>query len=451
MGFTSVRDEINQLIWKLEDLEQKIGNLLSGSMAITDDLEVPVLEAIPVGSVLVDFQIYDHIDFSKMRSIEKRVVALIADPKAETPVRLVNLGTMASVSKDLQAFRQAVSKSNNESLLKKAGKRLFLQLWKPLEPYLVGKNRVYLVPDGVLNLVPWGSLVDEKNHWLASTTDIAILASGRDFNRKDRPAGPGKAHLIFAPDYDFRLGEATHPQSNTQRRFSKLEGAQEEGTRLIELFKQHGVAVVDQSGIEATEALVSKIKSPSILHIATHGQFLGSDSSSPKSRSTPLNLFQTRNLESVQLPRPFELLPEDRPMLASGLALAGANGITEGRIAEDHTDGLLTALEILSMDLRGTELVVLSACDTGLGAVNNGDGVYSLNRAFLEAGAKNVLATLWKIDDKATVDFMESFYGFYLKGESARQALRTTQLLFMESDRYSHPYYWAPFVLVGTD
>lgn len=130
--------------------------------------------------------------------------------------------------------------------------------------------------------------------------------------------------------------------------------------------------------------------------------------------------------------------------MCSGLALAGANRLESGT-----DDGILTALEIAGLDLRGTKLVVLSACETGLGEISVGEGVYGLRRSLVIAGAESQLASLWKVDDTATQELMEAYYRRLGAGEGRANALRHTQLEMLHSTRWKHPYYWASFIPIG--
>jgi CHAT domain-containing protein len=134
----------------------------------------------------------------------------------------------------------------------------------------------------------------------------------------------------------------------------------------------------------------------------------------------------------------------ENPLLRSGLALAGANQRDEG--AED---GILTSLEMAGLDLSGTQLVVLSACDTGLGTVANGEGVYGLRRAVLMAGAEAQLTSLWKVSDEVTLKLMGSYYRRLIVGEGRAEALRSVQLEMLADTWLRHPYYWASFVPLG--
>jgi CHAT domain-containing protein len=164
----------------------------------------------------------------------------------------------------------------------------------------------------------------------------------------------------------------------------------------------------------ATEVVVKQQVQPSILHIATHGFFTASG--------------------------------EIDPLLQSGLILAGA--AAGGQSGSDQ-DGLLTALEVTGLNLRGTQLVVLSACETGLGQLAAGEGVYGLRRAFVLAGAQSQVISLWKVDDTATQVWMVDYYDRLLSGTPRDLALRQTQQAFLNSDQYRHPYYWAAFIGSG--
>ncbi|MBU3916233.1 CHAT domain-containing protein [bacterium] len=142
---------------------------------------------------------------------------------------------------------------------------------------------------------------------------------------------------------------------------------------------------------------------------------------------------------------------QENPLLRSGLALAWANEGVKGKKQADGSDGIFTALEALGLNLEGTRLVVLSACETGVGKVQTGEGVYGLRRAFQEAGAHAVLSTLWSVSDEGTQQLMQNFYNRFLTGEAPQKALRTIQLEAITSQQWNHPYYWAPFVMVGRE
>jgi CHAT domain-containing protein len=198
-------------------------------------------------------------------------------------------------------------------------------------------------------------------------------------------------------------------------------------------------------GEQATEGAVKAVRSPRIMHLATHGFFL-TDEELDLSQDTRGG-FGQRDL-SVQA-RPSGKRYEN-PLVRSGLAFAGANQAAQ---TTEGDDGILTALEITGMDLYGTELVVLSACDTGVGEIKNGEGVFGLRRAFALAGAKNLLMSLWPVSDEITAKQMKAFYQNLQTlppAEALRQAqLETIKELKAQYNGIAPPGLWAPFILQG--
>ena len=171
---------------------------------------------------------------------------------------------------------------------------------------------------------------------------------------------------------------------------------------------------------------MKKVRGPKILHLATHGFFLPDDhpEGMPGDASAPA--------------------PSENPMLRSGLVFSGANKLRSG-----DDDGLLTALEASGLDLEGTKLVVMSACETGVGKVTNGDGVYGLRRSLVIAGAESLVMSLWQVDDFATKELMSGLYKGLADGKPRSAALRDTQIKLLTNPKYAHPFYWAAFVGAG--
>ena len=191
-------------------------------------------------------------------------------------------------------------------------------------------------------------------------------------------------------------------------------------------------------GTHATEAALKKVAGPRILHIATHGFFL------PAEAPRPVDAPPGAPASAPAGPQAEATTPEN-PLLRSGLVLAGANRLSSG-----GEDGILTALEAAGLDLWGTQMVVLSACETGVGKVTEGDGVHGLRRALVIAGAESLVMSLWQVDDRATRELMAGFYRRLEQGEGRAEALRQVQLQMLRSPRTSHPYYWASFVPTGS-
>ncbi|MBD2354903.1 tetratricopeptide repeat protein [Tolypothrix sp. FACHB-123] len=189
-------------------------------------------------------------------------------------------------------------------------------------------------------------------------------------------------------------------------------------------------------GKQATEAAIKQLNAPRILHLATHGFFLPDEEVKP-----PTNNF---NQQLDQAP----VLNVENPLLRSGLALAGFNN-RQNKQTTDTDDGVFTALEVAGLNLRGTELVVLSACETGLGDVKIGGGVYGLRRALVIAGAQTQLLSLWQVADDGTKDLMVKYYEKLRGGKGRHEALREVQLELLNNPQYQHPYFWASFIPSG--
>jgi CHAT domain-containing protein len=257
--------------------------------------------------------------------------------------------------------------------------------------------------------------------------------------------------LIANPDYDkadstvvadsTRGNQSKRSSDIAQLQFGALPGTAKEAESLKTLLP--GATILTQ--LQATENALKQVKAPKILHIATHGFFL-EDVELVAPAASGFGDFN-RGI-TVQ---PVEGVPEDpktenpeNPLLRSGIALAGFNQRSSG-----SEDGVLTALEAAGLNLYGTKLVVLSACETGLGDVTNGEGVYGLRRAFVMAGAESQVMSLWKVDDTGTKDLMVAYYDRLMKNEGRSEALRQTQLAMLRSQNYQHPYYWGAFLPIG--
>ena len=243
-------------------------------------------------------------------------------------------------------------------------------------------------------------------------------------------------------DQSLLTSAATRTLSRSYRgmKFTPLPGSGAEATNVAKLL---GDEAILRLGADAREAELKAVVSPRVLHLATHGFFL-SDQEFKRTNSLAWRSAFTRpGPPKGEAPNDWE-----NPMVRCGIALAGANHALQitNAIAED---GLLTGLEASLLNLQGTELVILSACDTGTGEVKIGEGVISLRRAFRIAGAESVLASHWPVSDKATSRLMTEFMQRWRSGEPRAQAWREAQLVLLRSKDFSNPYFWAAFTLTG--
>ena len=317
-----------------------------------------------------------------------------------------------------------------------------------LLPHLDGVKTLYYSPAGQLHGVNVGALPVSPEETLADRVAVRRLTGSRSLLR-DAPNNTNKTATLFGGlDYDrtgaaFAALPAESPtaaladnfRGYRRDRWESLPYTKTEVDKLGKLLKKADYRTTTRTGSlgteEAFKALATGESSPTLLHLATHGYFF------PKPSVT----------DSLQ--SGFEAT--EHPLIRSGLVMAGANAAWSGQsVAEGKEDGILTAYEIAQLDLSGTELVVLSACETGLGDVQNGDGIYGLQRAFKLAGARYVLVSLWSVDDKRTAEFMTEFYRRHLEQEqSIPAAYQATQAMMRE--RYNTPFNpraWAGFVLL---
>jgi CHAT domain-containing protein len=320
---------------------------------------------------------------------------------------------------------------------------------RPVRALLGNTNRLLISPDGSLNLIPFAALIDERGRYLVERYTFSYLSSGRDLLRLQATTQSKQGPLIIAnPAFGERanaeeqrgLGLPPGEQSTTQSSlnqlyFRPLPGTAEEARMLKTIFPQSRLLTRE----EATETSLKQASGPSILHIATHGFFLNDIEAKPaRERGLGLPDGGKRAISESQTAGSIEAL------YYSGLALAGANQRKSG-----DDDGILTALEATGLNLWGTKLVVLSACDTGVGEISNGEGVYGLRRALVLAGSESQVMSLWPVSDKSTQDLMVAYYSALAQGRGRSEALRDVQLKTLKSENRQHPFYWASFIQSG--
>lgn len=310
--------------------------------------------------------------------------------------------------------------------------------WQKLEKALKGCKEVYYSPDGIYHRInPLTLFNPSAKQYLLDQIDIHILTSGSDLLEKQNKKNRNRqAYLIGFPAFFGKDTPTITPEKPIQGfDLAPLPSTRSELEKVETILKAKNWSVFHFRDTMASESLVKNVKNPGILHLATHG-FFHSDTS------------RDRNV-----------------LLNSGLMLANSGLSLSGQTAENQDDGILTSAEAMNLNLDSTELVVLSACETGLGEIKNGEGVYGLQRAIKVAGAESVMMSLWKVNDEATQDLMVSFYSAWLdktrkagkvkagngiahgNGSVRHRAFAEAQKKLKK--RFPSPYYWGPFVLVG--
>lgn len=298
--------------------------------------------------------------------------------------------------------------------------------WKPIEHLLPGKRKIYFSSDGVYHRINMNTLRDpESGKYLLEKYDIVFLLNPIQFLEHKTPVNKNirSAVLMGDPVFDADLN-TPRERSVEFNHFSGLPGTQEELKAIDKVLKSHSWKTSLYLKGAATEDNLKSVHSPTLLHIASHG-FFSSDVVSLNTEAKKEFLFH------------------------SGIVLTGANKSLSSGSTDFQNDGIITAFEVMNLDLANTQLVVLSACETGLGKIENGEGVFGLQRSFMQAGARNVLISLWKVDDDLTKDLMIKFYQYLALGNSLIHSLKQAQL--DQSKVVSDPSHWGGFVLVGNN
>lgn len=308
-----------------------------------------------------------------------------------------------------------------------AGQQLYSLIWEPLEKYLQNMERIYYSPSGSLHQLSFAALPHPKG-LLSNQYELWQLSSTREIG-KPAPDEPKNVVLLGGVDYDVELDTKKRSSGSNfidtrslSSSYAYLPGTDREVKDITAMLKAQSFSTSLYTGGEAQEQVLNQLASPHILHIATHGFFL------PDS---------ARGL----------MLQVDQAMLRSGLLLAGANqSIQYPTRTTKYNDGILLAAEAAQLNLQQTQLVVLSACETGLGSTQSSEGVLGLQRAFREAGARYLIMSLWQVPDTPTQEMMSLFYQYWIADQlPIRQAFGRAQ---KDMQRQYAPHAWAGFVMV---
>lgn len=346
-------------------------------------------------------------------------------------------------------------------------KDLYQLIWQPIEPYLANVKNIKLSPTGLLHKVSFAALATDSNgqNLLMNQYRFDYYSNMRDLAKQPKKASSALKSIVLVGGANFDLDslallelsnssnlsqsqnndalaytssstdmqEVDVEASRAAVRFNYLAGTALEVKSIKQQLVIHGwqaQILTDQFALEDRVKLLSGQEAPAVLHIATHGYFFAA----AKNRKSKISTLSER------------IRASKNPLIRSGLVFTGVNHTWKGggRIA-NLDDGVLTAFEISNLDLFNTNLVVLSACETGLGDIYDTEGVFGLQRAFKMAGAEQLITSLWKVPDQQTMELMNLFYQHYLESQDAAQALFKTQSML--SQQYP-PYYWAAFVLI---
>jgi CHAT domain-containing protein len=432
---TAEKEKLSTQVEELEaGLARQVAGLGRGRHALS--VTVPQVQSVlPREAVLIELLRYDH--YLGRGKFENRYGAVVIPANGEP--KWVPLGVAAEIEENIKLYQKSAPGKTDEATLENVLKALQERVWAPIEKTLPADCTTVIVsPDGELSFVSFATLLTPDDRFLGEKYSIRFVASGRDLLRESKPSNNPMTVVFANPDFDRpAVTQATgsssavvlreHERGDLQSKFfSALRGTTDEAAALE---KRGGKAVKVFVGPDATEAELSQVSSPRVLHLATHGFFL-----------PEIELGKQTN--PLQQPSEIPKTKLENPMHRSGLALAGAQctlqAWSRGEVPPIENDGIVTAEEVGGLKLDGTWLVVLSACDTGWGEARAGEGVMGLRRGFIQAGGQNLLMTLWPISDKTTVEVMLDFYEAAERTRNAPEALADVQRTWLVKLRKKH-------------
>lgn len=449
-----------KLIAQLIEEERKLNRQIAQDTVSSTDpgqwIELDeVRQSIASGSVLINFVRMPIFKFDSVRRVAPwepaHYLAWLIPASGEGEVRFIDLGLADELDVKIGSLRKKMSDVNSKESFDKELQRCAQQVWKPIAEKISDDiNGIVISPDGALWLLPWACLPTGKDRFLIEDYALRYVISGRELVESSSLKGNAWPLVFADPTFDLAPDERRNAVEaifrnekvdwdtkggTTSRsaigKVAALPGTRAEADSIApSLERITGKKPVSYLGKYALETVVKRVDRPRMIVLSTHGFFRPLQTS--KDDTQPAT-----NSKTV-----------DNPLLRCGLLLAGCN---QPAIGPD--DGVLTGMEIVGMDLRGTELVVLSACETGLGDVHDGEGVAGLRQAFQLAGAQGVVSTLWSVPDRDSAIIMKDFFANLAQGDSKAEALRNAQLKRVASRRQrygsAHPFYWAAWTMTG--
>jgi CHAT domain-containing protein len=447
-GKNSAAEFSNQLAaldQRKESLEAEVSRRSVEFRAGAQPVTLAAIEdAIPPDAALLEYAAWRPFDWKKPNEDQAygpaRYIVYVFRHTGQ--VRWADLGPVHETDEAVSALRQGLRDSRRTDV-REVARAVDRRIVEPVLPLVGDATRLLISPEGDLSLIPFEALIDAQGRYLVESRSISYLTAGRD----QESSGPV---VLADPFFGEPAVSPVTPGAHSTRTlmagrrsiltgddlsgvyFAPLPGTAAEAHNIQSLFPEARVF----TGRQATKSLLLHIESPDILHIATHGFFLRDLAGEQTSAGAPPENNRTRAIQADRLPA--------NPLLRSGLALAGAN-ITKGL----SNDGILTALEAANLNLWGTQVVTLSACETGVGEAMSSEGVYGLRRAFFLAGAETLVMSLWPVSDRATREIMAAYYTGLKSGLGRGEALRRAQLQMLQHKDRRHPYYWAGFIQAG--
>jgi len=446
----SYAQELSELTRQKENLEMELASnipeIRTYLMNIASSMK-EISRNIPVDWAIIEFIKFDLFDFDTQCSTGLHYLGIIVRGQSS---KIVNLGKSEVIEKLVISFIRAITQDPDERANITIGSELRSIVFDPFIDTLTNCETILLAPDGNLTTLPFEVLpTDNTGRRLIDTYNINYVSSSRDLLQFNREASHTYYDnvIIADPDFDLQVNQITKAAepsnkftTNNRYPFKPVEplNTKEEAEGIATIFKVEPII-----GKDALKSRVKALRSPNILHVSTHGIFLSRES--VKSKNTSFYLGSGDSGDPVY---PLSGISIENSMLHSGLALSGYNTkIRNNPLPDEAEDGFLTAEDVAFMDLFDTKLVTLSACETGLGDVLIGEGVFGLRRAFVLAGSKTLIMSLWKVPADETKELMLIFYEILKSEKNIAQAFYNARLIMRK--KHPDPFYWGGFIFQG--
>ncbi len=443
------KDLFNSLTIKKENLESKLYKSLPKLESKIYSIE-EIANEIPKNGVLIEYQKYRPFIFDNPEDAlneknweEPRYQALLLFPNGE--VETIDLGDSSTIEKYIN--NALISSEEYLPDAQIMWNKIATLIIEPLEKFINDKEILYISPDAELNRIPFSAMANKKDIFLADQFELRLITTGRELvilNKKNK-LEKNQSLVAADPNFDLKTITKDEKEFNKPRKIYNQERSFDQNARIwgqLPATKKEGLFIAKEINAnlllknEASALNIQKKESPKIIHIASHSFFL----SNKEENNILSSILFSNNLNTKNTK--FE-----NPLLRSGIVLSGANFPNLNKL----DDGYLTALEVSKLNWQGTELVVISGCESGIGVNKAGDGVYGLKRSIAVAGARSSMLSLWEVKDEPTAAFMESFYKKLKSGVSRNKALFETQKEFRNHivEAWRHPNVWAAFQLSG--
>lgn len=315
---------------------------------------------------------------------------------------------------------------------------LFDLIWKPIVPYIESVNNIYISPSGLLHKVAFSAIPSPgKDIYLAQNMDVNI-------NNSSSILLTETDEKLDKSDNFLMIGGVEYSSDSTEQKiWNYLPGTLEETNKIVDLLEEKEYEFLYLKDQKATEDQFKNLAvQSSIVHVATHGFFFPDPTSKHEEE---VEIVEDMNFRGSSNYARWSFVENKNPLMRSGITFSRANDVWRRSPYDLSEDGVFTAKEAAALDFSKTKLIVLSACETGLGDIKGSEGVYGLQRALKISGVDHLIMSLWQVPDKETSEFMQLFYQKLLETNSINRSFHDAQSIM--SKRYS-PYYWAAFVLI---